>query len=722
MTSYKQEKNYHTSSTNCATLSEQSSSDSPSRNDASTPAQYPSAKSILSYLLVKPIHRKTSQSKIQSKTFRVPSPTSNPSSKTTTTVLLNKKNIHQLQQTRSFTTSLSPRKNGVENDPLLKLLDFAKQDSRLKEEGFKKTKDGRFYAKTFIDPELMTEEERKQVESGSLDDVDEESFDAWLKQMDKEERRAQKESDEAFIHSDISSSIKSYSFSELLDEAEQYLLNGKPIPHFNTLSSHIPYGQKEDIYKRPDYSHFKNEPPTMKDIRQTIRFHEQIVEDEKEQNAKQKQPNKPTNFAKNERSMYYQDPNKVKQQEESESEQTEVETIEDYERIKIPEDAYSAYFYFRNEVYLRRLDAPKTREEEEDEIADFFIESYSEDGSPAHYLDDPTVKDYLVKQYGKFDKMLDKLTMKDMPTPVSIMTQALDIRSSLETKSDVIKKEKREKKHEQVLDYIGQVNRTIHLKGQIEYKFDFNPKTKRIERRRVEVLETQVKEPVKKQDLQQEVVEEERKTKKEEVEEDEDSEMMKQYFEDVEQEESSKKYVAEPNTEEILLRRLMKMVNAEKDDIENFTESELMSLQELVEKNKNKFSELAKRQRSKSTKPIAPTEEMFLPDDDEIESTIRREFGCSVTELQEVLKKNPQLAKMLKSLQHDADFAFGAFKEFVVQSGGVQKLEEKLNDKSKVNRSFTEWLKYKRNNHPHKDSSLADLTKKLQEAFNKSQK
>ena len=621
-----------------------------------------------------------------------------------------------------FSTSTNTRKSSsIDNDPLLKILDFAKQE-KLKEDGFKKTKDGRFFTKTYIDPEMMTEDERDEFQNRGIEFEDENEFDKWMKNLEKEERVLQRKADEAFLQTDLPSSMKSFSFSELLDEAEQYLIHGKPIPHFNTLPSHIPLGEKEDLHQRPDFSHFKSQPPTLKDIRETVQFTESNEEeDSSPSSVKQRKKEMirksdgKIDHVQSERNMYYQAPKTQSTTQPQEKQQTPVEysTPDDYERIRVPEDAYSAYYYFRNEVYIRGLDVPRTKEEEDEEIADFFIEAYSNQNSVQHYLDDPLVKQQLLKHYDKFDKVVDQITVDQMPTPASVLTKALDI-----TEASDNQKLKREKSNDKFFDHLSELNRKLHAKGEVVYKFQYNPTTKRIERTRSVIDEDKSLEPIQEKDLNTEDVEKEEPI----VDYDKEGlnqleiEMLDQYFKDMEAEQSNRSYRDEASTEEILLSRLMKRVNPKKDDIEEFSETELLELQKLVKQNKHKFAEL-ERKSGTVKEPLPPSKNMFMPSQDELERSFKEDFGVNIGEFQELIEQYPQLGNLMENMQGDSEFIFNSLSQYIVENGGIQKLEHDFNDKSKVNRSFKEWVKVKRESSGLTDLSTEELVKELENRY-----
>nr|CAG4710590.1 unnamed protein product [Naegleria fowleri] len=84
---------------------------------------------------------------------------------------------------------------------------------------------------------------------------------------------------------------------------------------------------------------------------------------------------------------------------------------------------------------------------------------------------------------------------------------------------------------------------------------------------------------------------------------------------------------------------------------------------------------------------------MFLPSDSELETAIEDEFGVSYDQFSQILEENPQLQQLMAQVSHDADFGFRALSQAIVDMGGTQKVEEKLNENSKVNRSFEEWMK-----------------------------
>lgn len=614
---------------------------------------------------------------------------------------------HHRDNMREFSRNvLQLKKSGVENDPLLKILDFAKQEARMKEEGFKKTKDERFYTKTYIDPEIMTPEEKQEYESGAFDNVDENEFESWMKKLEKEERIMSRAHDESFLNDTIPREMKQLSFSDLLDEAEQYLVHGKPIPFFNRLADHIPRGQREDIFKRPDYSHFKNNPPTMKDAQEMVKFGDEKSDlmEEKKQEVFRKKDGK-IDYVKTERSMYYQPASKnlsvfSSQQESSgddmgsTEEAFEYDTPDDYERVRVPDDAFSAYHYFRNEVYLRRLDYPKSREEEEEEISEFFIEAYHDKNAPKSYGDDTLVKEFLLKRYGKFDKTIASLDVgQNTATPITALNKLFEIKDDLMN----AQKHKEDRKSEIILDHIHNLNRIVLAKGQIEAKFEYNPSTGRMERKKRIIEEDIIYEPIKNEDLSEEYksnhVKHMKRSKQKfmaETEDEIDEEMMNQYMKDLE---SDNMYEDEATTEEILLSRLMRKVNPNKEDVETFTESELLQLQELVNEYKDEFTKLASRKRRKSYTPRAPTLEMFLPSDSELETAIEDEFGVSYDQFSQILEENPQLQQLMAQVSHDADFGFRALSQAIVDMGGTQKVEEKLNENSKVNRSFEEWMK-----------------------------
>ncbi|KAG2377444.1 hypothetical protein C9374_009355 [Naegleria lovaniensis] len=641
--------------------------------------------------------------------------------------------VHHHQQSdhrREFSRNvLALKKSGVENDPLLKMLDFAKQEVRMKEDGFKKTKDGRFYTKTYIDPEMMTPDEKQEYESGTFDDVNEQDFESWMKKMEKEERVMSRSHDESFLNDTIPGEMKDFSFSDLLDEAEQYLIHGKPIPFFNRLADHVPRGEREDIFKRTDYSHLKDNPPTMKDVQQMVKFTEMgSVNNDEKKDVFRKKDGK-IDYVKTERRMYYQASKKstienfseVEHDEEEpgdvDEEKMEYDTPEDFERIKVPDDAFSAYHYFRNEVYLRKVDYPKSREEEEQEISEFFIEAYHDPHAPKSYNDDTEVKEFLLKKYNSFDKALATLeTGQSNATPLTAVNRLFEIKEELLKNQ----KKKKDRKADQILDRITQLNRVVLAKGQMDAKFEYDPSTGRVERKKRIVEQDVMYEPIKSEDISEENKKSNAKLPKAELigdtEDDIDEEIMTQYMKDLE---SGETYEEEATTEEILLSRLMRQVNPNKLDVENFTESELRRLQELVHENKDKFAKLSSRKRRRSYTPRAPTMDMFLPSDSELEKAIEKEFGITYEQFNRAVEENPQYAQIMGQLGHDADFAFRALSQAIVEMGGTQKIEEKLNEESKVNRSFGEWMNVFKSDPAMANKSFEEIVQEYSKKFKK---
>ncbi|KAL9645608.1 hypothetical protein ABK040_000670 [Willaertia magna] len=615
-------------------------------------------------------------------------------------------NIHQYQSNNN--------NNKKTKDPILKFLQYStKQEAELKEQGYKKSKSGRFFSKTYIDPEYMTKEEADLLENE--EPGDEENIKKYLKEMEKEEKKLQKQLDIEFLESTLPSNLKGYSFSELLDEAEDYLLRGKTIPQFTPLADHINEGEQEDVFKRTDFSSFKTKPPTIGEVESILQFTDEHSKEE-EQNIKKKKPiSKSSEYYKNlEKSGYYK--SSRKQEEEIKQTETTVEEEEEqtpeYERFKVPDDAFFTYMNFRNEVYLELVDYPNSEEAENEEIIDFYIDTYPEEAK--HYLTDPVVKQFLMKQYDRFEKLLDQHTLSDnIPTPMKAFGTALELR-------ELSKKEANERKKEtdRFYDYFYTLNRTKYVPGEVIYTFEKDSSSNRVIRRRINKEEKEVIEPIVDEQLDTD------KTKStttidelinEYMEGMEDYEALDEYdAEEEETEEIKDEYDLTP--EEMLMKDLMTQVNPRKKDIDDFDVDELLKLQELTEKNKGKLMQYIKSSKAKKKKMVPEPEWFINESQDEMEHIVKTELGVSTKELEDLVRDNPQINVLMESLQKDAMKAYKAFSAQIVNSGGVDAIVGKLNEKSKTNRSFKEWVRYAKTRAGSRDDTSETILEKLKEA------